>query len=41
VDNISFRLDLKIVLLTIKKIIIKEGINSADSATINPFNGNK
>ena len=41
VENISFRLDMKIVLLTIKKIIIKEGINSADSATINPFNGNK
>jgi lipopolysaccharide/colanic/teichoic acid biosynthesis glycosyltransferase len=40
VDNISFKLDMKIVVMTIKKIVIKEGINSANSATINPFNGN-
>ena len=40
VDNISFLLDIKIVVMTIKKIAIKEGINSANSATINPFNGN-
>jgi len=40
VENISFLLDIKIVVTTIKKIAIKEGINSANSATINPFNGN-
>ena len=40
VDKISFLLDIKIVVMTIKKIAIKEGINSANSATINPFNGN-
>jgi lipopolysaccharide/colanic/teichoic acid biosynthesis glycosyltransferase len=40
VENISFLLDIKIVVMTIKKIAIKEGINSANSATINPFNGN-
>ena len=40
VDKISFLLDIKIVIMTIKKIAIKEGINSANSATINPFNGN-
>lgn len=40
VENISFLLDIKIVIMTIKKIAIKEGINSANSATINPFNGN-
>ena len=40
VDKISFLIDIKIVIMTIKKIAIKEGINSANSATINPFNGN-
>ena len=40
VDKISFLLDIKIVVMTIKKIAIKEGINSANSSTINPFNGN-
>ena len=40
VDKISFKLDMKIIVMTIKKIVIKEGINSANSATINPFNGN-
>jgi lipopolysaccharide/colanic/teichoic acid biosynthesis glycosyltransferase len=40
VDKISFLLDIKIVVMTVKKIAIKEGINSANSATINPFNGN-
>ena len=40
VDSISFVLDLKIIFLTIKKVIIKEGINSDNAATIEPFNGN-
>ncbi len=40
VDNISFVLDLKIVMKTILKVLKREGINSADSATIEPFNGN-
>jgi lipopolysaccharide/colanic/teichoic acid biosynthesis glycosyltransferase len=40
VDNISFLLDLKIILMTIQKVIKSEGITSADSSTIEPFNGN-
>lgn len=40
VDHVSFLLDLKIVGLTIKKIIISEGISSSTSATMEKFKGN-
>jgi lipopolysaccharide/colanic/teichoic acid biosynthesis glycosyltransferase len=40
VDHISFILDLKILFKTVKKVLISEGINAADSSTIEPFNGN-
>lgn len=40
VNNISFLLDIKIVLLTIKKVFISEGINAANTATTEPFRGN-
>jgi len=40
VDHISFLLDLKIIYLTIKKVLIREGINSCGSATMESFNGN-
>ena len=39
VDNISFTLDVKILLKTIIKVIKSDGINSADAATIEPFDG--
>lgn len=39
VDNVSFLLDLKIIFLSIKKAIVREGINSATSATMEYFNG--
>ncbi|SPE76866.1 Undecaprenyl phosphate N,N'-diacetylbacillosamine 1-phosphate transferase [Flavobacterium columnare] len=39
VDNISFRLDFKIILLTIKKVVVSEGINSEGVATTEAFNG--
>jgi len=39
VDHISFILDLKILFLTVKKVIKSDGINAADAATIEPFNG--
>ncbi len=39
VENISFFLDVKILFLTIKKVVLKEGINSDTAATIEPFNG--
>lgn len=39
VNNISFWLDLKILFLTIKKVIKSEGISAKDVATIEPFSG--
>lgn len=41
VDNISFWLDMKILWLTIEKTIKREGINSPDIATMEPFKGNE
>lgn len=40
VENISAGLDLKILIKTIKKVILSEDINKADMATTEPFNGN-
>ncbi|MFN3969047.1 sugar transferase [Flavobacterium sp.] len=40
VDHISFILDLKILFKTVLKVIKSDGINAADAATIEPFNGN-
>lgn len=40
VENVSFWLDLKIIFLTIKKVIIKEGISSNTSETMEEFKGN-
>jgi undecaprenyl phosphate N,N'-diacetylbacillosamine 1-phosphate transferase len=40
VDNMSFVLDMKIILLTVKKIFIKEGINSGPDVTMHSFSGN-
>ena len=39
VDHISFVTDVKIIIDTIKTVIKKEGISSATSATMEPFNG--
>lgn len=40
VDNISLTLDLKIIILTIKKVFIREGISQEGQATIEYFKGN-
>lgn len=40
VDNVSFTLDLKIIFLTLVKILKVEGINSQGVATAYKFNGN-
>jgi lipopolysaccharide/colanic/teichoic acid biosynthesis glycosyltransferase len=40
VDNISFLLDLKIVLLTVKKVFMSEGINGIGQITTEAFKGN-
>lgn len=39
VDNISFWMDVKILLLTIYKVFKREGINQSDSRPMSPFNG--
>ncbi|PEF91599.1 MULTISPECIES: sugar transferase [Bacillus] len=41
VDNVSFTTDWKIILLTIKKVFIREGINSETAVTMEPFKGNQ
>ncbi len=40
VNNVCFQLDLKIVFLTIKKVLVKEGISSDSSVTMEKFKGN-
>lgn len=39
VDHLSFLLDIKILLLTIKKVIVKEGISQDGQATMEMFKG--
>lgn len=39
VDNISFVTDLKVIFITIKKVLFREDINSATSATMEYFDG--
>ena len=41
VDNLSFWLDLKILALTVRKIIVREGISQAGQATMEEFGGNE
>ncbi len=40
IDNQSFWLDLKILFLTFKKVIIREGISAGDGTTMPKFTGN-
>lgn len=41
VDNRSLALDLKIIFLTLKKVVIREGINGAGEATMSKFTGKR
>lgn len=41
VENQSFWLDLKILLMTVKKVFIREGISAEGQATMEKFTGNK
>jgi undecaprenyl phosphate N,N'-diacetylbacillosamine 1-phosphate transferase len=41
VDNVSFKGDWKIILFTLKKALVREGINSETAATMEPFKGNE
>lgn len=40
VDNLSFATDCRIILSTVKKVVVREGISSATSDTMEYFNGN-
>lgn len=40
VDNLSLWLDLKIIWLTIRKVIKRDGISAAGEATMSKFTGN-
>ena len=40
VDHLSFLLDLKIFFLTLKKVLVREGINTVNIATTELFKGN-
>ena len=39
VNNCTFLLDVRILLLTVKKVFIKDGVNSAVDITMEEFNG--
>ena len=41
VDNLSLWLDIKILFLTFKKVLLRDGINATDIITMEPFNGKK
>lgn len=41
VEHLSFRLDIKIIILTIKKVFVSEGISQEGNATMEFFEGNK
>ena len=41
VDNISFLLDMKILVMTILKVIKRDGINEQGQASMSKFTGNK
>lgn len=41
VDNQSFWLDIKIILMTIKKVVVREGISAEGEATMSKFTGSE
>jgi lipopolysaccharide/colanic/teichoic acid biosynthesis glycosyltransferase len=40
VDNKSLWLDLKVLFLTVKKVLVKDGISAEGHVTVEPFRGN-
>ncbi|MCS2956730.1 sugar transferase [Bacteroides salyersiae] len=40
VDHCTMMTDIKIVLITIKKVLVRDGISQEGNATMEPFNGN-
>ena len=41
VDNRSFWLDLKVLFLTVKKVVVRDGISGEGETTMSKFTGNK
>jgi undecaprenyl phosphate N,N'-diacetylbacillosamine 1-phosphate transferase len=41
VENLNFLVDIKILFLTVKKVLIKEGVTQEGQATMDAFRGNK
>lgn len=41
VDNQSFWLDIKILWMTVQKVLVREGVSAAGEATMSKFTGNK
>ncbi|MEW5695825.1 sugar transferase [Pseudomonas synxantha] len=41
VDNRTFWLDIRIIFLTLKKVVVREGINASGQATMQRFTGSK
>ena len=41
VDNYNFQLDIKILFLTVKKVLERDGISAQGEATMPPFTGNR
>ena len=39
VDHLSQLVDVQVILCTIKKVLVREGINEAGQATMEAFNG--
>ena len=39
VENRSFALDMKIIFLTVKKVLRREGVNATETVTMEPFTG--
>ena len=40
VNNLSFLLDIKILFLTVKKVVCSHGVNASSNVTMEPFKGN-
>jgi lipopolysaccharide/colanic/teichoic acid biosynthesis glycosyltransferase len=41
VENLSFIGDIKLIVKTLQKIVLREGINSETAVTMEPFNGSE
>ena len=39
VDNLSIKVDLQIIFITIKKVLMRSDVNNDEVATMYPFNG--